>query len=141
MKPIVAVSALALLAGCVALPPRAGYPPRISYRLPPYAYRYATPVYPAPQATAAQLPASRPQTGDPYNPYTPEQMTAGIAEATGLAALISGGEWSPPLPGGGGGRPGPFISPDVPSPRASPPEPYNCAWGYASLSTCVGGLQ
>lgn len=137
MKPLVAITALAVLTGCAVVPPRPGYPP-IAYRHLPNAWRYVQPVYPVPQATFAPgAPPPVSQLQPNYNtPYTPEQMTTGVAEATGLAALLTGGQWTPPTPGGGGGRPGPVISPD-----ADRPEPYNCAWGFSSTATCVGPLR
>lgn len=165
---IAAAATLSLLAGCAPLSPP-GYNPRYAhYHPPPRVYAYAGYAYPAlqaalappptatapgaqpapgpnsapPPATAAasgpSLSSQRPQS-DPYNPYTPEQMNRGIAEAVGLASLLSMGSGGPGGGGGGGGSPSSFIDPDAPGLyHTDPPEPYSCSWGYATLGTCVG---
>jgi hypothetical protein len=125
-----AVSALAL-AGCATFPPPPGYSPLYAHHRPSRVY-YASPAYPAPGPYPAYpmpgpLPPAQqappppgvypvpgtPQTPqrDPYNPYTQEQMATGIAEALGLAALLSTGLGATStgsggtFTGGGGGLP------------------------------------
>jgi len=124
-----AVAVSALLAGCVASPPRVSYfPSPPAYRVPP------------PPAQAS-LPASVPQTS---TPYSQQELATGIAEAWGLATLIGGGLDNTPPPrggGGGGGLPDFRLHGPSHSDGGDPPEPYPCSWGYATLGTCVGPRQ
>jgi hypothetical protein len=150
----VATVALAALTGCAvySAPPR-DFRHLSNFRLPliPYA---AYPTLPAPTVYQAATPplgpglpgptaAALPPSEDPrvYHPYSDADMAAGIAEATGFAALIAAGVPGPPAPGMRGGRLPDFSlnGPDIDT--RDKPEPYNCGWGYASMGTCVAPLK